>query len=206
MMDSNIHFSMNSFDSIVLGILALSSIIAFFRGFLKELLSFIAWVGAAAFTLYFFPHADDIMRDYIHENKVAAGAAALATYFTALVMISLVNATILKYAKEGMEVGLLDNFLGLMFGALRGAFILSFGYLIMMAIVPKSPEPQFLKGSITKEYLKEGADILVSVAPKYMVDMEAIVKTQVDHQNNPQSYAAPDSSRDKSPQIDNSIR
>src|ERR1700761_1041747 len=100
MTDGSIHFNMNSFDSIVLGILALSAIIAFFRGFLRELLSFIAWVGAAAFTIYFFPHADDIMRQYIKNPKIAAGAGALATYFTALIMISVINSVILKYAKN----------------------------------------------------------------------------------------------------------
>src|ERR1700739_4807868 len=104
MTEGTIHFSMSTFDFVFLAIVGLSSIIAFFRGFLRELLSFLAWVGAAAFTIYYFPHADDMMHDHIKDPKVAAGAGAMATYFTALICISIINSGIIKYTKEATEV------------------------------------------------------------------------------------------------------
>ena len=45
---------MNPLDLAVIGIVALSAIFAFARGFVREALSIIAWVGAAAITLYGF--------------------------------------------------------------------------------------------------------------------------------------------------------
>jgi uncharacterized membrane protein required for colicin V production len=77
-------------------------------------------------------------------------------------------------------VGLLDNFLGLVFGALRGAFIVSLGYLILMAVISKDNPPEWLKTSITKSYLQTGADLLTSVAPKYLADIEGFVKQEED--------------------------
>ena len=45
---------MNWLDLAVIGIVALSAIFAFARGFVREALSIVAWVGAAAVTLYGF--------------------------------------------------------------------------------------------------------------------------------------------------------
>ena len=176
----HINLNINTFDSIVLLVIFLSSAIAFFRGFLSELLSFGAWVGAAAITIYFFPHADSLMHKYFKSEKVSAAAGALTIYFTALILISIINSMILKYAKTGMQVGLLDNFLGLAFGVFRGLFIVSFGFLVVLATIPKEKDkqPDWLKKSVTKEYVKEGADILAKVAPGYMKDMEGIVRSK----------------------------
>ena len=45
---------MNALDLAIIAIIALSAIFAFARGFVREALSIIAWVGAAAITLYGF--------------------------------------------------------------------------------------------------------------------------------------------------------
>ncbi len=209
MTSGNLHINMNTFDAIVISIVFLSTLIAFFRGFIRELLSFGAWVGAAMITIYFFPHSDEMMQHYVKNQKVAAGSGALITYFIALITISIINSIILRYVKDA-DVGLLDNFLGMVFGALRGAFIVSFGFLILTAVVPKSPQPEWLKTSETKGYLKTGADMLVSAAPKYMVDMEAMVRKQVDHEKNPQDYPPADTGNDYQPRqtqgVSNAIR
>ncbi len=199
MSDGGLHLNINSFDAIVLAIFFLSVIVAFFRGFIRELLSLGAWIGAALFTIYCFPSSDAFVHGFIKNEKIAAGIAAISTYILALVTISIINSIILRYVKTGAEVGLLDNFLGIIFGALRGAFILSFGFLLMSAVISKSSPPLWLKTSITKPYLQQGADALVNVAPKYMLDMEVMVKTQSDHENNPQDYPPEDTSSDKTP-------
>src|SRR5579863_4572201 len=104
MADGNISLNVNTFDSIIIGIVVLSSLIAFFRGFLRELLSFGAWVGAAAITIYLFPHSDELMHQYVKNDKIAAGGGAIVTYFFALLVISLINSIILSYVKPGIQV------------------------------------------------------------------------------------------------------
>lgn len=200
-MASHLQININTFDAIILGILFLSALIACFRGFIRELLSLGAWVGAAVITIYFFPHASELLRHYTKSENLAQGGGAVLIYLTALLLISLVNSIIIRYVKTGTEVGILDNLLGLIFGVLRGSFIVCFAYLILMQVVKQDPsqQPEWLKTSITKSYLRTGADMLVDIAPKYMTEMKGAVKTQVDHQENPQDYPPPDSSNDKPP-------
>ena len=179
-MTDNIQLNINIFDSIILGILFLSAIIAFFRGFLREVFSLGAWVGAAAATLYLFPHAEEFMKHHIKDPKVAAGAASLCLYTISFIVISMFFSLIIRYVKTGSEVGLLDNFLGLIFGGLRGIFVVSLGYLMMSAFVPKDSPPSWLKTSITKPYLKQSSDILVGIAPNYLNEIEGVIKKQTD--------------------------
>src|ERR1700761_81539 len=106
------NFNVNPFDAVVLGILALSAAVAFFRGFIRELLSLGAWVGAAIVTLYLFPHSTEFMKNHITASQsgtLAAGVGALGTYIAALIGFSIINSVILRYVKTGAEVGLLDN-------------------------------------------------------------------------------------------------
>src|SRR5207237_8968309 len=44
----------NALDIAIIAVIALSAIFAFARGFVREVLSIIAWVGAAAITLSWF--------------------------------------------------------------------------------------------------------------------------------------------------------
>ncbi len=168
----------NTFDAIILGVLVLSAAIAFFRGFIREFLSLGAWVGAAVITIYLFPHSTEMLKSHVKNEHLAAGGAALGTYVVSLIVISIINSIIMRYVKTGMEVGLLDNFLGLIFGAFRGVFIVSLAYLIMMTAIQKNNPPEWLANSFTKEYLQKGADTLSNVAPTYLNDLEGIVRKE----------------------------
>lgn len=183
--------SMNMFDAAVLGVFGLSAIVAFFRGFVREILSLGAWVGAALITIYLFPQSTEFVKNHVKNPNVAAGTAALGTYMCALLALSLINSIIIRYLKTGAEVGMLDNLLGLMFGTVRGAFIVSLAFVIMSSVVPTGNKPDdklndktpvWLKTSVTKPYLQEGADILAKIAPKYLKEMENIVNKQKEAQ------------------------
>ncbi len=175
-MHESLHLNINTFDAIVIAVVALSTIVAFFRGFIRELLSLGAWVGAGFITLYFFPATADLMKHHVKDERVAAGVGALATYISALIGISIVNSVIIRYVKTGMEVGLLDNMLGLMFGLLRGVFIVSLGFLILSAAISQDNPPEWLSHSITRPYVQQGADALIALAPQYLSHMEDVVK------------------------------
>jgi membrane protein required for colicin V production len=177
---NGINVNMNIFDTVVLAIVGLSALVAFFRGFIRELLSLGAWVGAGIITLYCFPHTTSMMENHVRDPHIAAGVGAISTYIASLVGISIVNSIIIRYVKTGMEVGLLDNFLGLLFGALRGGFIVSVGYLIMTAVISTNSPPQWMDNSVTLPYVKQGSDILISLAPQYLNNMQGMVKDAED--------------------------
>lgn len=159
------------FDAVVIGIMAVSCLFAFFRGFVREILSLGAWIGAALITLYYFPDVAEKLEPHFKNAVVAAGIATLGLYIGALVCFSLVNMFIFKFLKSGDEVGPTDNILGLAFGAARGAFIVAVGYFFVHITVPRDESPDWLKASITRPYAEEGAKVLVRFAPEYLQDL-----------------------------------
>ncbi len=162
-----IETSLNTFDIVVFGVLALSALLSFFRGFVREVLSLGAWVGAAVITLYAFPHVADLMKSHVKSESIASGFAAMGTFMLALLAFSIFNSILLRYMKPGSEVGLLDNGLGLIFGLFRGALLVSLGYFIMSITVKKDDYPEYIEESLSHEHVKKGAKWIAVVAPDY---------------------------------------
>ena len=72
---------MNALDIIVIAVVALSALFAFARGFVKESLSIVAWVGAGLITLRGLPHLSPVAEKYITTNWNAAAAARTSVGF-----------------------------------------------------------------------------------------------------------------------------
>lgn len=178
-----IQTSLNVFDAIVFAIMAISCLHAFFRGFVREVLSLSAWALAGVVTLYFFPSVAEHLQPKLKNPVVAAGFATLGIYTVSLMCFSLLNTAILKFIKSGTDVGLLDNALGMMFGALRGAFLLSLGFFMMTCAMPEEEYPKIIKTSISMPYVEKGAVILAKAMPKYMRDLSSLNKRIIDAEN-----------------------
>lgn len=166
-----IEAQLSAFDACVLGILAISTLVSFFRGFVKEVLSLGAWVGAGLVTIYYFPDVAQWLKPKFKNEMVATGFGTLGTYICALLLFSMINSIILKFLKSGSDVGVLDNTLGLMFGLFRGAFIISLGMLMLMMVWDPDNYPTWLKEAKTRPYAEKGAVILAKVAPGYLRDV-----------------------------------
>lgn len=166
--------SFSYFDMGVIAIMGLSCAFAFFRGFVKEMLSLGAWVGAGIITVYNFPAVAKAIKPFFKSDVVAAGFATLGLYIILLLAFSLFNMMILKMLREGSDIGFLDNSLGLLFGALRGAFIISLGYFIMTMGMTEQEYPEWLKASRTQATVEEGAILLARMAPTYLQELSSL--------------------------------
>lgn len=162
------------FDATVVAIMALSCLFACFRGFVKEILSLGAWVGAGLVTIYFFPSVAKELEPHFKNPVVAAGMATLGLYIIALLSFSLLNAVILRFMKEGSDVGFLDNTFGLIFGAIRGAFLVSLGFVLLTMVMPADEYPVWIKEAHTKPYVEQGAIILLRAAPDYLQEISSL--------------------------------
>lgn len=167
---------LNVFDTIVIAVFGLSCLIAFFRGFMREMLSLGAWVGAGLITVYAFPSVAAWLQPKVNHQMVSVGLAALGTYIISLIVISGFNSLLVKYAKDGADVGMMDNALGLLFGALRGAFIVSLGYLLMSYAMDEDNMPEAVKAAVTQPFAREGAKLLARIAPQYLEEMTELAE------------------------------
>src|SRR5690349_16143068 len=103
---------MNTLDIIVLVVIGLSGLFAFARGFVKEVFSIGAWIGAGAIALYAFPYTQPIARKLISSVAVADGAAAIVVFIVALIVLSLIASAIARRVKAS-ALSALDRTLGL---------------------------------------------------------------------------------------------
>lgn len=166
--------SLSYFDAIVVGILGLSCLFAFFRGFVKEILSLGAWIGAGIITIYYFPDVARVLEPRFKNPTAAAGVATLSIYIIALLCFSLLNALILRYIREGSDVGFLDNSLGLMFGAFRGAFVVSLGYFLLTMTMSEEEYPTWIKEAHSRPLVEQGAVVLGRAAPQYLREISSL--------------------------------
>ncbi|MDX2074293.1 MAG: CvpA family protein [Alphaproteobacteria bacterium] len=178
-----IETSLNVVDAAVFAIMAISCLHAFFRGFVREMLSLSAWALAGVVTLYFFPSVAEHLQPKFKNAVVAAGFATLGIYTLSLMGFSLLNTAILKFIKSGTDVGLLDNSLGLAFGAARGAFLLSLAFFIMTISIPEEEYPKVIQTSISMPYLERGAIMLAKASPKYLRDLSTLNKKIIEEEN-----------------------
>lgn len=168
--------SVNMFDAIIIGVITLSAILSLFRGFVRELLSLGAWVGAGIITLYVFPDVAAMIKPHVKSTMIASGFASMGTYIAALIVISMFNRMLLKFMKTGSEVGAIDNIMGFVFGVMRGILLVSIGYFTLSIMISEdvNKQPDWLKTSLTKPYVEKSAKWLAAIAPEYLEEISTL--------------------------------
>src|SRR6185369_8482710 len=64
--------AMTGVDIAVIAVIGISALIAFLRGFVREMLTIGSWLGASAVTLYGFPLLQNKFEQLIPSSKLAA--------------------------------------------------------------------------------------------------------------------------------------
>jgi len=172
---------MNPLDIGVIAVIGLSAVFAFARGFVREALSIVAWVGAGFVTLYGAGYVYALVDPMVHNPLLSNLIAYGGTFLTCLVVLTIVTGIIARTVRAG-SLSSLDRTLGFIFGVLRGAFIISLAYLLLDMAVPGTDRPSWLREAKSAPYLQHGADMLRNVLPeslrqKTTAASEEIIKT-----------------------------
>lgn len=157
---------LNLFDLGVVLIIGLSALLAFFRGFVREMLSLGGWAVASIVTLRFVEPATAFIKPQIKSEVVASGIAAVGLFFITLVAISIAASFIVKVLKPGDKVGLFDNLAGLAFGTARGALIVAIAFFAMTVAVTPKDYPQAVKDAYATPYVEQWAKWVAQLTPK----------------------------------------
>ena len=156
---------MNWLDIGVVAIIVLSAVFAFARGFVREAFSVIAWVGAAAITLYGFAWAYDNIDPYVQNPLLSQVIAGFGLFIVSLVVLTMVTG-ILARMVSATAFSPIDRTLGFVFGLARGVFLVCLAYLLVAAALPPSDWPPWLRDAKSGPYLNEGADLLRGFLPE----------------------------------------
>ena len=130
---------MNGFtivDGVVAGIIVLSAILAYSRGFVREALAIAGWVGAAVLAYAFAGAAQPLVKEIPVINKVIGENCELSiiTAFALVFAIGLIIASLFTPLFSSIVqrsfLGGIDQGAGFLFGAVRGIALAAAAFLI----------------------------------------------------------------------------
>lgn len=162
----------NALDLAVAGVLLVSAVLAFFRGFVHEILAVAAWIGAALAALYGLPYLQPKAREWIPVTWAADAAAAVALFLAVLLVLALITRALAKRVQES-ALGALDRSLGFLFGLARGAFIVAVAFVAFAWMFPDPDErPEWIREARSLPLIEEGATMVLALVPEDLAGQE----------------------------------
>lgn len=156
---------MTGFDIAIIVFIVASGLFAFVRGFIKEVLSIIAWFGASVAALYAVPYLRPIALRFTPSDELAGAASAFVAFIVALIVLSLITAAIANRVKDSPAGGI-DRTFGFVFGLVRGALLACLVYAAMVVVMPAlDASPAWWTQSRTRPLLQAGLAALAQLAP-----------------------------------------
>ena len=155
---------MNWVDIAAIAIVVFSGLLGLLRGLTREVLSVVAWVGAATLAIWAAPSAAPALDQWIHNPDLATPAAYALVFVVALVFFSIV-AGIVGNVIAVSFLGGIDRTLGIVFGVVRGAVLISLAYIgLSKAVAPERWPPPLVQARAVP-FAYEGATQLASLLP-----------------------------------------
>lgn len=157
-------FGLNLVDIGVIAVLVVSGLLAFGRGFVREMLSIGAWVAAAIATVYGFPMLQPVMRQRIDVALIADAVTAVAIFIVTLIVVTAVSSVLTRNLR-GSAFGPIDRSLGLLFGLARGAVLVCLAYLMLTWLTTPDDRPAWLNGARSLPLIVAGAGLIRNMLP-----------------------------------------
>ena len=152
-------------DFFVVGILLVSAILAFIRGFTREMFSLLGWIGAAAAAWFLLPYTEPYARQIVNDVLAARVIASVAVFIVVLFAITFIGAPIAGRVRES-HFSSMDRLLGGMFGVVRGAVLIILGYLVLVSFYPQDSQIPWMRDAISKRYLEQGLQVADDLLPE----------------------------------------
>jgi membrane protein required for colicin V production len=170
---------MNTLDLSVVAVVVLSGLFAFVRGFVREALSIMAWLGAFAVAYYGYDHVVGIAEHWIANPVIAHTAAAGTLFVVSLLLFSVLVGIVSTQVRES-SLGSADRTLGLVFGLARGALVVCIAYLVAIRLIepgiwpPQADRlPPWIAEARLRPYLERGAAPLQQIVTDQVLERGA---------------------------------
>jgi membrane protein required for colicin V production len=122
-------------DLAVFGFLAISGLLAFARGFVREVLGIGAWVGAVTAAILALPTMRNTVRHWFSAPDWVDPVSFVVVFLVSLIVLMLIAGTIGRVVRRS-ALGGVDRTLGLVFGLVRGAAVVIIAYILGQMVFP----------------------------------------------------------------------
>jgi len=167
-------------DGGVAGILFISAVLAYSRGFVREALSIAGWVAAAIIAFYFAGAVEPLVReipvlkDLIGENCELGVLAGFAAVFAVALIVIALFTPMISGAVQNSGLRAIDSGLGFLFGVLRGVLLVVVALVIYDFVIAGGEGFPVVDDSKTVQVLAElqvqMAQEIPTELPQWIVD------------------------------------
>ena len=123
-------------DGVVAAVIILSAILAYARGFVRESLAIMGWIGAAVLAFIFAPTVRPMVAQIPGLNKFLADSCELGTiagfaavFALALVLFSIIT-PLFSSVVQRSALGGVDQGMGFLFGVARGILLVAVAFIV----------------------------------------------------------------------------
>lgn len=113
-------------DWVIIALIAVSTLISLRRGFVREALSLVTWVGAFIIARTFHPQMQSLLESTVETPLVRLIAAFAILFFGTLIVGAIIN-NMIGHLIRATGLSATDRVLGMGFGLLRGVVVVIVG-------------------------------------------------------------------------------
>jgi membrane protein required for colicin V production len=134
-------------DAIVAVIILVSAILAYGRGFVREVLAIAGWVAAAVVAFIFAPQAEPLIKQipvldkFLGDSCELSIIAAFAGVFAVALIVMSIFTPLFSSAVQRSALGGLDQGLGFLFGVLRGLLLVAVAFVVYNRVLTDATVP-----------------------------------------------------------------
>jgi membrane protein required for colicin V production len=117
-------------------IILVSSVLAFSRGLVREMMAILGWIGAAIAAYYFAPSVQPLVKElpvvgeFLADSCELSVVAAFAGVFVIGLIVAALFTPLFSGAVQRSALGGIDQALGFLFGAARGILLIAVGFIV----------------------------------------------------------------------------
>ncbi len=165
-------------DAGVAGIIVVSAVLAYSRGFVREAMAIVGWVGAAVLAYAFAAKAQPLVKElpvigkFLTDSCELSLIAAFAAVFAVGLIVAALFTPLFSSVVQRSVLGGLDQGMGFLFGVVRGVLLVGVAFLVYDRAVAANTVPMVDNSRSAKIFASFQGDIDAAVptdAPNWIV-------------------------------------
>ena len=125
-------------DWIILAVLVISTVTAFFHGFLVEVCALAGLIAGILLAGHYYLQIVPWVQHFVHQDAAAAAIAFLFVAFGVMLTAAILG-RVLRWILHSMGLGWADRIAGGAFGLVKGYIVVALGVAAMAAFFPRQP-------------------------------------------------------------------
>ncbi len=166
-------------DAAVAGVIVLSAILAYSRGFVREAMAILGWIGAAVLAFIFAPSVQPLVKElpvvgeFLADSCELSIVAAAAGVFAIGLIIAALFTPLFSSVVQRSALGGIDQGLGFLFGVVRGVLLVAIAFIVYDRAMGSQPIPMVEESRSQRVFASFQANIDANVpsdAPGWILE------------------------------------